>query len=163
MFWYVFKIMMTGLGKPNKTSCHVMQNQHEPPEVSSWTCTDWFMENTWFFGSKNHGKQRKILGKHVFSMRFLEVVCQLVQLRNPAGHENFIEHNLPLLPMTDRFDTTTFRPNEDPVEFVMNLGFTTAFSCGFPQWIPPQKKAWPSGKRWQRNIENHHISWENSL
>eukprot|EP00438_Fugacium_kawagutii_P031133 Skav201757 [mRNA] locus=scaffold1973:232154:233446:- [translate_table: standard] len=43
----------------------------------------------------------------------------LEQYLKPSDRENLIEHSLPLLPQTDFYDTETFGPEEDPVEFVM--------------------------------------------
>ena len=41
---------------------------------------------------------------------------------NPSKREDFIEHKLPWLPETDRFDTASFREGEDCVQFAMKLG-----------------------------------------
>lgn len=46
----------------------------------------------------------------------------LEQYLNPSNRENFIEHMLPWLPETDRFDTSSFREGEDCVKFAMKLG-----------------------------------------
>ena len=46
----------------------------------------------------------------------------LEQYLNPSKREDFIEHKLPWLPETDRFDTASFREGEDCVQFAMKLG-----------------------------------------
>jgi len=43
----------------------------------------------------------------------------LEQYLNPSKREDFIEHKLPWLPETDRFDTASFREGEDCVQFAM--------------------------------------------
>lgn len=77
---------------------------------------------------------RKNPGTKTCSSMFLRAMKTDIgsPLRNPSARENFIEHRLPMLPMTDRFDTATFKPHEDPVDFVMNLGFGVVV---FPNWI----------------------------
>lgn len=56
---------------------------------------------------------------------------------NPSARENFIEHRLPMLPMTDRFDTATFGPHEDPVEFVMTQ-MSHIYPSIYQQWEDKQ-------------------------
>lgn len=92
---------------------------------------DFFQGKTRNPVKKNH--EEKPWNKNISSMFLRAVKADIGSpLRNPSARENFIEHRLPRLPMTDRFDTATFGPHEDPVEFVMNLGFGVVV---FPNWI----------------------------
>lgn len=134
---------------PTGGSTAVYQNQK--PMQSSCRCPDWspkrssrkstwIMRSTYRLGidlflpnfngisSSTAGFRAIFFKPPTSSWRFLLQVPLgtedqfLEQYLNPSKREDFIEHKLPWLPETDRFDTASFREGEDCVQFAMKLG-----------------------------------------